>query len=81
MKKSKEQIAERIHNIQSELLKCFLKKCLISTNGTLIIPKDVAKKYIHHASTSYNDLTETEKENNRREADGILRVLNGRQES
>jgi hypothetical protein len=79
---NREKIAELCHEQWSGWMEYLFSKCRPDTgqfdreNGCLIIPKSYVDRWKRQMITKYHDLTEAEKESDRKEADKFLYYLN-----
>lgn len=76
----REKLSDYAHDAWSRWMKYLFSKCIIpihKTQGGLIIPQLELEKWKRKMETSYNDLSEEEKESDRNEADKIINICNG----
>jgi len=78
----KEQLARYIHDENwSGWMEYLFSKCIPDVgqfdkqNGNLIIPNWAVDRWMRQMRTKYDDLSEREKESDRREAERILRII------
>lgn len=79
----REKLARYIHNENwSGWMEYMFSKCQPATGqfdkdtGELIIPKWAVERWKRQMRTPYDELSEREKESDRREADRIMQILN-----
>ncbi len=84
MIKSKERnlLREKISDIQHEIWSSWMthlfKVSIHNNDGSYTIPLDKVKRWKRQLSTSYDELTESEKDSDRKQADKILDILNNK---
>ena len=74
----KELLAEFAHKQWSGWMKYLFSKCvnpIEPDTGTVIVPKWAVERWVRQMNSSYNELTEKEKESDRDEASKILKIL------
>ena len=78
----KEVLAAHAHDMWSGWMKYMFEKSISycpgriqAEEGALIIPKWAAKRWTRQMNTMYKDLSEEEKESDRKEADGIMKII------
>lgn len=74
-KKLREELADYAHQAWSHWMKYLFKKSSESEDGVVIIPDDLVLRWKRQIETQYNDLTEKEKESDRKEADKMLSII------
>ena len=72
----KEQLAEYAHNQWSGWMKYLFSKGEFNVDGTWTMPKWAVERWTRQMNTDYKSLSEEEKDSDRREADGMLNILN-----
>ena len=78
---SKEEITQReclaryAHDAWSGWMRYLFCQSENKDDGTVVIPADLARRWIRQMETSYDDLPENEKDSDRHEADKMLRIL------
>ncbi|MHA1280593.1 MAG: hypothetical protein ACTSQ8_25840 [Candidatus Helarchaeota archaeon] len=78
----RETLAAHAHDMWSGWMKYVFKKSMPyypgniqAEEGALIIPKWAVKRWTRQMNTIYEDLSEEEKESDRKEADRILKII------
>jgi len=72
----REKLASLAHEMWSEWMKYLFSKCIQPTyNSTLIIPASAVNRWSRQMKTPYSELSEEEKESDRREADRMLECI------
>lgn len=71
-----EKFAEYAHKQWSGWMKYFFSKSLQNPDGSAIIPAWAVYRWKRQMKTAYAELLEEEKENDRDEAIGMIKVLN-----
>ena len=71
-----EILADFEHDRWSRWQKHVFNKCIVNSDGTLTIPKEFVDRWTRQINTNYNDLSEEEKDSDRREAIRILECIN-----
>ena len=71
----REKLAAYAHFTWARWMKYLFENSINNNNGTVTIPKWAVDKWIRQMSTSYNNLSEKEKESDRMEADKILEII------
>lgn len=75
---TREELAEFAHREWSKWMKYLFSKCALPIHPTqagVIIPPQQIQRWTRQMNTEYKDLTEEEKESDRKEADEILKVI------
>lgn len=67
-----EVIADYEHDRWSRWQKHLFSKCIINKDGSLTIPKEFVDRWTRQMNTDYIDLTEEEKDSDRKEAISII---------
>lgn len=70
----REELASYAHNAWSGWMQWMLS-CSPSSEGELTVPKKLVERWTRQMKTSYEDLSEEEKESDRVEADKILTII------
>ncbi len=73
----KEQLAAYAHNAWAGWMTYLFEKSTNMPDGTMIIPKWAVDRWKRQISTDYENLSKTEKNSDRKEADEILNILKG----
>jgi len=72
----REKLASLAHEMWSEWMKYLFSKCIQPTyTSTLIIPASAVNRWSRQMKTPYSELSEEEKESDRREADRMLECI------
>ena len=71
-----EILAAHAHDMWSGWIQYMFSKSTINRDGTMTIPKWAVVRWTRQADTNYQNLSETEKETDRKEARGILKIIN-----
>ncbi len=79
----KEELSKLCHEQWSNWMKYLFSKCKDEWHpiyrfktGNLIIPKEFVDRWTRQMNTEYKDLSEEEKESDRKEADKFLTIIN-----
>lgn len=72
----REQIASIQHEIWAHWMRYVFRVCQENSDGSFTIPAEKANKWIRQIETSYSELSESEKDSDREQADKILTLLN-----
>ena len=75
MNELREELAEYAHTAWSGWMEYLFKQCIIKENGEVIIPQWAVERWNRQMNTSYEDLTEKEKDSDRKEADKMLTIF------
>ena len=67
-----EKLAEYEHDRWSRWQKYLFSKCIINEDGSMTIPKEFVERWTRQTNTSYIDLSELEKDSDRKEAIRII---------
>ena len=70
-----ELLADYEHDRWSRWQKYLFSKCIINEDGSLIIPKEFVDRWTSQMHTDYSNLSNEEKESDRKEARNILSIL------
>jgi hypothetical protein len=73
----REELASYAHDAWSGWMKYMFSKSIITTDKNVIIPSDLVKRWDRQMNTKYEDLPESEKESDRKEADTMLAIIKG----
>ena len=71
----REKLAELSHEQWSGWMKYLFSKCDMTLDGRAVISYELVKHWKRQISTPYHELSESEKESDRVEADRILAVI------
>ena len=71
----RELLAAHAHSMWSGWMQYMFSKSTINKDGTMTIPIWAMSRWTRQADTNYADLPEKEKESDRKEADGILKIV------
>ena len=73
----REKLASYAHKQWSGWMEYLFSKCVnpIEPDGTAIIPKWAVKRWKGQIETPYEELSEPEKESDRKEADGMIEII------
>ena len=71
----REELADQEHERWSRWMRYLFDKCLPGRNGDLIIPVQSIRHWQRQIDTPYSELSEKEKDSDRKEADNTLRLL------
>ena len=74
-KKLREEVAALAHDQWSGWIQYMIGVSLPNKDGTLIISKRLVERWTRQVKTKYSDLSEDEKDSDRREADKFLKLL------
>lgn len=72
----KEQLAEYAHNQWTGWMRYLFSKGEFNEDGTWTMPNWAVKRWTRQMNTEYKDLLEEEKDSDRKEAEGMLNILN-----
>jgi hypothetical protein len=75
MKQQREQLAALQHEIWSAWVRHLFEVCKVNADGTVTIPREYVKQWQHQMNTAYNDLSEEEKDGDRRQVDKLMTYL------
>lgn len=75
MSSPREDIAEISHEIWSHWMRYQFQCCTENKDGSLTIPADRVKRWTKQMNTTYNNLSEKEKDSDREQADKIIQVI------
>lgn len=70
-----EKIAEAQHKIWAHWMKYLFSKAKVNQDGSVTISADLVERWSRQMHTSYKDLTDTEKESDRRQANKVLNSI------
>jgi hypothetical protein len=70
-------LADVQHEIWSHWMRYLFSVCVPATDGTVRIPVRFVERWQRQAEMPYSELTETEKDSDREQADKILAALQG----
>lgn len=70
-----ELLAEYAHTQWSGWMKYLFEKCETNINNDVVIPQWAVQRWKRQIETNYKDLSESEKESDRKEAIGMLEVI------
>lgn len=74
----REKLAELCHEQWSGWMKYLFGKSSLQNDGTLLIPKWATDRWFKQMHTDYKDLSEEEKESDRKEADRFIDIIEGK---
>lgn len=74
---ARERLADYAHDAWSGWMKYLFGKCYVTTLGTAIMPKWAVEQWHRQMNTKYADLSEEEKDSDRKEADRMLKIVSG----
>lgn len=74
----RERLAELAHKQWSGWMDYLFEKCKSNSDGTETIPKWAVDRWKKQMKTNYTELSDTEKDSDRSEADRMLVVINDR---
>ena len=72
----KEQLAEYAHYQWSGWMRYLFGKGEFNEDGTWTMPKWAVERWTRQMNAEYKDLSEEEKDSDRKEAEGMLNILN-----
>ena len=72
----KEQLAEYAHNQWTGWMRYLFSKGKFNKDGTWTMPNWAVERWTRQMNTEYKDLLEEEKDSDRKEAEGMLNILN-----
>jgi hypothetical protein len=72
----KEGLAEYAHNQWSGWMEYLFEKSTKNEDGTVTIPKLAVERWERQVKTPYIELSEQEKESDRKEAEGMINIIN-----
>lgn len=72
----KEKLAAYVHGAWSGWMEYLFEKSTFEPDGTVTIPKWAVDRWKKQARTPYEELSEEEKANDRKEAYDILKIIN-----
>jgi len=68
----REKLADAQHMIWSHWMLYLFSVCPVNDDGSWTIPADKAERWLRQMKTDYADLTELEKNSDRRQADKVI---------
>lgn len=71
----RELLADISHEIWSHWMRYMFSICIQNEDGSMKIPATRVERWKRQMDTKYNDLSESEKDSDREQADKILEVL------
>lgn len=71
----KEKLSEYAHNQWSGWMNYLFSKCEINEKGEATIPKWAVDRWKNQIQTPYDKLSEEEKNSDRIEADGMIKIM------
>lgn len=71
----REELAELAHEQWSGWMKYLFSKCPEQWTGSVLIPSGAAERWKRQMNTPYSELSEKEKDSDRKEADKVLAVI------
>ena len=71
----REVCASQAHLSWSHLMTYIFSKCKRNSDGSLTIPPEMVKRWQRQIGTNYIDLTEREKDSDRKEADKYIELI------
>ncbi len=71
----RESLAAHAHDMWSGWMKYLFSKSTLNLDGSFTIPPWAVSRWTRQMNTSYSELPEEEKESDRKEADGILKIV------
>ena len=74
-KEIREQLADFAHSQWSGWMEYLFSKGVFNENGTWTMPEWAVKRWSNQMKTDYKDLSESEKDSDRSEADGMLKII------
>lgn len=79
--RQREKLADLSHDIWAHWMRWQFYCCTQNEDGSMTIPASKVKRWQRQMKTSYQDLSEKEKDSDREQADKILQVLRSDGES
>jgi hypothetical protein len=73
--KQREQLAAVQHKIWSDWVRHLFEVSAAQADGTVVIPPEHVKQWWRQMNTDYNDLSEEEKDGDRRQVDKLTTLL------
>ena len=73
----REQLADYAHDAWSGWMKYLFSKCHVNQDGSVTVPAWAVERWTRQMNTPYAELPEGEKESDRKEADRMLRIVEG----
>jgi hypothetical protein len=74
-KEFKERVANLCHEQWSGWMEYLFSKCAHKPKGDFIIPSNLVKRWKRQVDTPYEDLSEEEKDSDRKEADKFVKLF------
>ena len=71
----RESLAAQVHIMWAGWMQYLFSKSVINKDGTATIPEWAVTRWTRQVNTDYDTLSEEEKDNDRKEADDIIDVL------
>lgn len=75
----REQLAAIQHSIWAHWMKYLFSVCVRNQDGSATIPADLVQRWMQQIITSYDELSEQEKDSDREQADKILATISDRE--
>jgi len=75
MNNQREKLAALQHGIWSDWVRHMFDVSTANPDGTVTIPSKYVQQWQHEINTTYDDLTEEEKDGDRKQVDKITRLL------
>lgn len=72
----REKLADLCHSQWSGWMEYLFSKCDLQKDGTVFMPRWAVNRWSRQLGSTYADLTEEEKESDRKEADRFLKLFN-----
>jgi len=76
-----ELLADFEHDRWSRWQKYLFSKCIVNVDGSLTIPKELVDRWARQMDTDYDNLSEQEKNSDRKEAIRIIKCIEKRRTS
>ncbi len=70
-----ELLADFEHDRWSRWQKYLFSKCIVNVDGSLTIPKELVDRLVRQMDTDYDNLSEQEKNSDRKEAIRIIKCI------
>ena len=70
-----ERLADYEHERWSRWQKYLFSKCISNPDGSMTIPKEFVDRWMFQMNSKYEELTEEEKNSDRKEATKILNII------
>lgn len=71
----RERLAALVHIIWADWMEYLLEKCSLQEDGSVVIPKNLVRRWKRQMFSEYEELPDNERESDRYEADRIIELF------